>query len=260
MEEKIGVIFYNFGDLSLEEFLNWCMENNCLYVELGRDTIEEYGIENVGRLINKYGIKISQISVKNDFVQSKKEEFEKQIILVEKMCKVIKNLGGNQLRIDGGWPKKEVPEKEYKKLVFEGIKRAVEIAEREGVYLSLDNHGEITNDYTFQLEIFEKINSDKLGANLDTMNYRWYGYPVEKLPHIYKAIAPFTFHTHIKDGTGTKKEYKGKVLGEGEIPLKEAIRILKEAGYKGVWCVEYEGEEKENGYKRSVEWLRRNLK
>ena len=259
MEEKIGVIHYNFGELSLEEFLSWCKENSCRYVELQRKDIEENGIDKVERLINKYGIKISQISAGNDFIRSTEEELKNQVKLIEEMCRIVKNLGGNQLRIDGGWPKEEIPEEKYKILVLEGIKRAIEIAEKEDVYLALDNHGRVTNDYIFQLEIFENIGSDKLGANLDTMNYRWYGYSVEKLPEIYKAIAPYTLHTHLKDGTGTGKDYKGKILGDGEIPLKEAIKILKEAGYKGVWCIEYEGEEKEEGYKRCVEWLKKNL-
>ncbi|MCL5408429.1 MAG: sugar phosphate isomerase/epimerase, partial [Candidatus Omnitrophica bacterium] len=165
----------------------------------------------------------------------------------------------NQLRIDGGWVKKTVAEKDYKSLIIKGIKRAVEIAEKEKVYLALDNHGTITNDYQFQIEIFEKIKSKYLGANLDTMNYRWYGYPVEDLLKIYKSIAPYAIHTHIKDGIGVKENYTGKIIGEGEIPVSQVIRILKENNYQGVWCIEYEGKDKDSGYKESTGKLRRLL-
>ncbi|MCM8772774.1 MAG: sugar phosphate isomerase/epimerase [Candidatus Omnitrophica bacterium] len=249
--EKIGVIFYNFSFQKLEDFLNWCAENNVEYAEISREHLKEAEI-----LLLKYNVKISQVTARNDFVQVK-EEFEKQVKMVGELCKEVKNIGCNQLRLDGGWPKEGIDEKDYKKLIFEGIKRVVEFAEKENVYLALDNHGILTNDYEFQLEIFESIKSKYLGANLDTMNYRWYGYPVEKLIEIYKAIAPYTIHTHIKDGTGTRENYTGKVLGEGEIPIISAIKILKENNYNGVLCAEYEGKDKEIGYKKCVEFLKK---
>lgn len=258
--EKIGVIHYNFSFEKIEDFLRWCNENNVEYVELQRRDVWDEKFRDVSKLLEKYNIKISQISCGNDFVQKTKEEFENQIKIVETCCKIIKNLGYNQLRIDGGWPKEGVEESKYKEMILEGIKRAVDIAEKENVYLALDNHGQITNDYKFQLEIFEKVKSKYLGANLDTMNYRWYGYPVEELIEIYKSIAPYALHTHLKDGTGSRENYIGKVFGEGEIPLKEAIKILKDNNYKGVWCVEYEGKDKEIGYKKCVEILREYLK
>ena len=259
---KIGVIHYNISDFTVEQLFSWCKENGVGYVELQRKDVweeDKIKIDEIKSLIEKYGVKISQISCGNDFVQKTEEEFESQIKLVSQMIKIGKEIGVNQLRIDGGWEKEGVEEKDYKKLIMEGIKRVVEIAEKEKVYLALDNHGTLTNDYLFQLEIFESIKSNFLGANLDTMNYRWFGYPVEKLPEIYKAIAPYTIHTHIKDGEGTRENYKGKVLGTGEIPLLEAIKILKDNSYNGVWCVEYEGYEGAEGYKKSVVWLKENL-
>ncbi len=259
--EKIGVIHYNFSFVEIEDFFKWCNENNLEYVELQRKDLWDnfFKIETVSKLLEKYKIKVSQLSCGNDFIQKTKDEFENQVKIVQTCCKIIKELGYNQLRIDGGWPKEDIDELKYKEMILEGIKRVVEIAEKENVFLVLDNHGQITNDYQFQLEVFEKINSKYLGANLDTMNYRWYGYPIEKLIDIYKSIAPYALHTHLKDGTGTRQNYIGKVFGEGEIPIKEAIKILKENKYKGVWCVEYEGKDKEIGYNKCVEILREYL-
>lgn len=252
--EKIGVIFYNFSFQNLEDFFKWCVENGVEYAEI----YNKY-LEDAKRLISRYDVKISQVTAGNDFVQKTKEDFEKQVKMVGELCKKIKDVGCNQIRIDGGWPKEGVESSKYKEMILEGVKRVVEFAERENVYLALDNHGIITNDYQFQIEIFEKVKSKYLGANLDTMNYRWFGYPVEKLTEIYKLIAPYTLHTHLKDGIGTRENYVGKVLGEGEIPVIEAIKILKENNYKGVWCIECEDKNKEIAYKKCVEFLN-NLK
>ncbi|MCM8777551.1 MAG: sugar phosphate isomerase/epimerase [Candidatus Omnitrophica bacterium] len=265
MDKKIGVIKYNISDFSLEELFKWCQENDVEYVELQRKDIwaditkQENNIEEVASLIQKYGIKISQISTGSDFLQKSEDEFKKQIWMVGEMCKMVKDLGFNQLRIDGGWPKEGVDEKNYKDTIIKGVSAVTEIAEKEGVYLALDNHGVVTNNYILLLDVLQTIKSKYLGTNLDTMNYRWYGYKVDELLDIYKKVAPYVLHTHLKDGIGTGEAYKGTVLGEGEIPLKDAIKTLKENGYNGVWCAEYEGKEGANGYKKCVEWLRKNI-
>ena len=262
--EKIGVIKYNVSDFSVEELFQWCNENGAGYVELMRNDVwedvsrKEFRSKEVSALLQKYGIKVSQISCGNDFVQKTEEDFNRQVEIVATMCRIIKDMGFNQLRIDGGWPKESVEEKDYRKLVTDGIKRVAEIAEKECVYLALDNHGRVTNDYLLQLDVFKEVGSKYLGANLDTMNYRWFGYPVEELTKIYRKIAPYALHTHMKDGISEEKyKYDKRVLGEGEIPLVETIKILTEAGYTGPWCVEYEGKDGIEGYKKSVEWLKK---
>ncbi|MCM8820361.1 MAG: sugar phosphate isomerase/epimerase, partial [Candidatus Omnitrophica bacterium] len=231
MDKKIGVINYNISNFSLEELFKWCRENNVEYVELQRKDVwtditkQENNIKEVASLIEKYGIKISQISTGSDFLQKTEDEFKKQVWMVGEMCKIVKDLGFNQLRIDGGWPKEGVEEKNYRYMIIKGVSAVAEIAEKEGVYLALDNHGVVTNNYILLLDILETIKSKYLGTNLDTMNYRWYGYKVDELPDIYKKVAPYVLHTHMKDGTGTRETYKGTVLGEGEIPLIETIKI-----------------------------------
>jgi len=265
MDKKIGVIKYNISDFTMEQLFRWCNENNVEYVELQRSDVweditkSENRIKDVSKLLQKYSIKISQISTGSDFLQKTEDTFQKQVWMVGEMCKMVKDLGFNQLRIDGGWPKEGIEEKDYRELIIKGVSAVVEIAEKEGVYLALDNHGVVTNNYVLLLDVIKTVNSKHLGTNLDTMNYRWYGYKVEELVNIYKKVAPYTFHTHIKDGTGSRETYKGTALGEGEIPLLDAIKILKENGYKGVWCAEYEGKEGADGYKKCVEWLRKNL-
>ncbi|MBN1445675.1 MAG: sugar phosphate isomerase/epimerase [Candidatus Omnitrophica bacterium] len=263
--DKIGVINYNISNFSVEELFGWCGENGVQYVELQRKDVwpdiekPENAVKETAALLQKYGISISQISSGSDFLQKTEEDINKQVRMVGNMCRMIKDLGFNQLRIDGGWPKGGVAEKDYRDLVIKGVSKATEIAEKEGVYLALDNHGTVTNNIAFQTDILKTVKSKHLGANLDTMNYRWYGYKVDELRDIYKEIAPYAFHTHIKDGTGSREEYKGTVLGEGEIPLTGAIKIIKDAGYDGVWCVEYEGKEGADGYKKSVSWLKQAL-
>ena len=49
-------------------------------------------------------------------------------------------------------------------------------------------------------------------------------------------------------------------LGEGEIDISKAVQCLREAGYDGVWCCEYEGRENDGtGQKKCYEYMKANL-
>jgi sugar phosphate isomerase/epimerase len=64
----------------------------------------------------------------------------------------------------------------------------------------------------------------------------------------------------MKDGRGSRENYVGAALGEGEIDLRHAVKCLKDAGYDGVWCAEYEGTEPTDiGYRKCADWLRANV-
>ncbi len=64
----------------------------------------------------------------------------------------------------------------------------------------------------------------------------------------------------MKDGTGSRQNYVGAALGEGEIDLSKAIQCLQGARYQGVWCTEYEGrEDSAVGYRKSYEYLKAHL-
>ncbi|MFA5645234.1 MAG: sugar phosphate isomerase/epimerase family protein [Candidatus Ratteibacteria bacterium] len=264
-----GVIHYNFPDFSLEQFFVFCHEQGVKYVELlaskiiveGEDT--EKNISTFSQFLDRFGIKVSQVTACNDFLQPTEEEWNAQIAKIVEAAKIARTLGAKLLRIDGGWEKPGVEKKDYDRLITEGLKIALEATEPYGVKFALDNHGMVTNDYLYQLDLFSRIDSERLGANLDTMNYRVFGYSVEKLPEIYHAIAPYTFHTHLKDGSGRRKVegYRGAVLGKGEIPLDLVLDELAAVGYEGVLCAEYEGEELKDGigYAQCVEWIKTKL-
>ena len=269
MANTIGAIHYNWPGYDLEGFAQRASEIGFQCCELqigdiwdGESKNGEKTAEQTRRLLEKYGIRISAVAAGNDFLQADPEDLKAQIERYRYVCQIIPHTGTDIVRSDGGWNRNDqVPEDQWDGMMLEAFKRCADFLEDLNVRIALDNHGVSTNDGDWQLSLIQRVGSDRLGVNLDTMNYRWFGHELDKIDHFYKILAPHVFHTHMKDGTGSRQEYRGAALGDGEIHLDYAIEALQQAGYDGVWVAEYEGPETEGGvgYEKCYKWLDQRL-
>ncbi len=269
---KIGVIHYNWPGFDLEGFARRASEIGYEYCELqindiwdGESSDGEKTAEQTREMLARYGMKASAVAAGNDFLQADPADLEAQIQRYRYVCKIIPYAGTDIVRSDGGWNRKgNVPEEHWDAMLLESFKRAADYLEEHQVRCALDNHGRSTNDGDWQLSLIERVGSSRLGVNVDTMNYRWYGHDLATIERFYRILAPHVFHTHMKDGTNDLPfggNYKGAALGEGEIELERAIELFKAAGYDGAWTAEYEGPEAEGGvgYEKCYQWLREHV-
>ena len=264
---KLGIIHYNFPEHSLSEFLRAIKELGYDYSEIMcRDVWPdettgdpEAEAEKLRKEMDEVGVKCSALSLQNDFVLLDRAAIDQQIVRAERVCGLARILGTNVLRTEGGRPKEEVPEARWVEAMAGCLKRMADFIEKEDYYLAVDNHGKVTNDGDLQLRLFGMVGSKRVGANLDTMNYRATGqYDLEIVYKFHRMVAPYTFHTHFKDGVMEDGKYRGTELGCGELDLSIAAKALKEAGYDGVWTVEYEKKDGDRveGARKSIEHLK----
>jgi sugar phosphate isomerase/epimerase len=270
--EGFGLVFYNFPGHTLEQFAAYAAATGFAYCEImvghlwkeadPGDYAEARATE-VGALLRRHGLRPSAVAAGNDFLKGDAAELDRQVERLKRVCRLARLAGTDLVRIDGGWVREGDPSDRevWFQRIVEGLRGVQPFIEAEGYTLALDNHGIVTNDADFQARIFEAVASPRIGANLDTMNYRWAGHDLATVARYYHVIAPYTRHVHVKDGRGSREQYRGTVLGEGEIDLERAIAELRGAGYTGPWCVEYEGprEQAEEGYRRGLAWLAAHL-
>ena len=57
---------------------------------------------------------------------------------------------------------------------------------------------------------------------------------------VYEKLKPYIRHTHIKDAKKTDGDIHYKLLGEGDVPIFEAIDILQKNHYAGYYSFEWE--------------------
>jgi len=266
---KLGVIHYPFPKLTLSEFLSYAAKTGFGYVELQIGDVwkeadassnPEANAARIKREMDILRIKASALSAGNDFVLLEEEAVTRQVERMKRIMGLAQIVGASCIRTEGGSVKDTVPEARWAEAIAGCLERLVPAAEKTKVGLAVDNHGYVTNAAGVLSEVFRRVGCPLIGSNLDTFNWRWFGHDLDTVKRQWDAVIPRTLHTHLKDGVGARAEYQGKALGDGELDLGYAVAGLKKAGYKGVWCAEYEGSEgSEVGYAKCLEWMKKNI-
>ena len=266
---KIGINTYSLGFIKdMEARLKKAAELGFEVIEFRPDDLGLSGkLESVKAdaqkakdVLRKCGIAPGDVACDADFVQPEKAKFDHWVYWGEYCAALSKELGLTVVKYFAGEPKPGLTDDQIVDYMIRGSMELARIAEKYGQVFAEENHGRFTNRPEVQLQIIKAVASNRIGVCIDSSNYRWFGHPLADVHRIFKQMAPFTFHTHVKDGNGSAGPmagYKATALGEGEIDVKLLLTELKAAGYKGDLVHEYEGPDGEAGVKRSLAFLKK---
>jgi len=178
---------------------------------------------------------------------------ESNIAWVARAIELADIMGMAAVRIDSAMSKERELDFEARvKLFAEGLGGALERTAGSKVALGIENHGFQGNNLAFQLNVYQTVSSDRLGATMDTGNFYWRGYPLSEVYGILRILAPYAKHTHLKNikYPADKREATREAgweygtyacpLDEGDINNAKVLRLLADAGYDGDICIENE--------------------
>lgn len=120
--------------------------------------------------------------------------------------------------------------------IIAGLRELGDHAKGSGVSVIVESHGEFTNA-PLLLEIIK-------GANHPNVAFLWDAHHTcvsgEKPEETYRQLKAYVRHTHLKDSRADEKGRRYVLLGTGEVPVKETVRVLAKGGYRGYYCLEWE--------------------
>lgn len=137
--------------------------------------------------------------------------------------------------------------------IAEAARQVTAYAQTLGIKTCSENHGYIAQDSYRVEQLFNAVNHDNYGLLVDIGNFIC----VDEDPALaVSRVAPYAVHVHLKDmlyrsaptGSCTAMTrggnyFCGTVVGEGDVPVKQCLRIIKATGYDGFISLEYEGAE-----------------
>lgn len=193
---------------------------------------EESFLMPLRRMAYINGVEIYSISVRTNLCQPEAPKRQEQVREIMKWVDVASKLGAGHIRIFGGNVPKGHTEDEAAGWCVDVLTRASDYAGKHGVILGLENHGGITDYATRIVEIVSRVNSDFVGINLDTGNFKENPIPQIEMCMPYAVAAQYKT---LMAADNSKERVKSD--------WDRLTALFAKSGYKGYLALEYEDRE-----------------
>ena len=206
---------------------------------------------------DKYGMDINAYTIGATMYHDDPADSAKEIERLKGQLLVAKELGVSVMRHDVCYKLGKTGNSRSFDLMLPtiaaNIRELTEYAATLGIKTCTENHGYIAQDSDRMERLFNAVNHDNFGLLVDMGNFACVD---ENSQLAVSRVAPYAVHAHAKDmhlksGIHTKPDgwattrggnyFKGAIIGEGDIPVKRCLKVLKRAEYDGYLSIEYEG-------------------
>lgn len=210
--------------------------------------------EEIGEVLTalkSYNLQVSAYDITNNFVKEAVEERAEEVAKVLHGIQVAKKLGTTIVRVFCGDIQGDLTYENGSAWIIEGLKKCAEIAEKEGIYLAIENHGLLAGKSKQVSEIIKAVNSPFVKSTFDTGNFLLVH---EKPTEAFEQLKDEIVHVHFKDfrekveneslrGFRSTEgvELIGVIPGDGKVDLAYIVNGLKNSNYDGWLSIEYEG-------------------
>lgn len=122
------------------------------------------------------------------------------------------------------------------KVLSFNLSEIADYAKSKGVMPLIETNGFFAKTRVLAALLGE-LGHDNIGVLWDIHHpYRFFG---ERPCYTVKHIGKYIKHVHVKDSVSDGKNVRYKMLGEGDVPVKDAIKELRAIGYEGFYSLEW---------------------
>ncbi len=164
-----------------------------------------------------------------------KEEVETQMEIGREYIDLAESLGVPFIRVLGDETPQPICDIDVD-FVAENLSALADYADGKNVCVLLETNG-VFSDSSLTAEIMAYIKKPQAGVLWDV--HHPYRYCLEDPQITYKNIKPYLHYLHMKDSVMAKGRTVYKMMGEGDVPNRTVLQILKEDGYDGYVALEW---------------------
>jgi len=193
-----------------------------------------------------HGITISGTAIGNNFTVGAGPKLENEIAEAIRWIDRASLLGAPHIRFFAGTGNQLAEDPRRLDEACDAIHRCAERAAEKGIFLGIENHGNLTSDQ--MLQIMDRVKSPWVGINLDTGNF------LSEDPYAdLEKCAPYAVNVQVKVNM---KHPDGKHY---PADMNRIAQILKAANYQGFVILEYEDEAPYEKIPEAIDVLRKAL-
>ncbi|KRG15452.1 sugar phosphate isomerase/epimerase family protein [Lederbergia galactosidilytica] len=284
---KIGLSTYSLlkaikaGEMDVLDVVQWIADNGGKHME-----IVPYGFTLVDNLeladavrdkAKEVGIELSNYSMPANFVQETEEEFEQEVARIKEHVDLLHRMGIKHMRHDVTaftLPPEKITIEWFEKnlhLMVEGSRQIADYAAQYGITTTIENHGQCVQHSDRVQRVLLEVDRPNFKTTLDIGNFLC----VDEDPIVgVKKNLPFASLVHFKDFyirpfdehpgggewfTSANGNYlRGSIVGQGDVNIRQIVKLIKDSGYDGNITLEFEGmEECREASKIGMENIRR---
>ncbi|MCX6590452.1 MAG: sugar phosphate isomerase/epimerase [Acidobacteria bacterium] len=182
------------------------------------------------RAAYKTGIEIYSISIRTVLTKPAGPERDAAAAELRNWIDVAAKLGAGHIRVFGGAVPAGATEDDAANWVAEMLGPAGDYAGKHGVILGLENHGGVTDKADNIVKIVKKVDSQWVGVNLDTANFK------TRIYQQIEQIAPYAVNVQVK---AMVKDEAGPAPSDWD----RVAKMLTANNYRGYLALEYEEKE-----------------
>lgn len=284
---KVGLSTYSLvrlirgGEMTPTEAIRWIADNGGEHVEIvpfGFDLVgNDELVEDMRKTAEDVGIELSNYAILANLIQYDEDIYEEEIDRVCTHVDIANKLGVKLMRHDVSAFSREPEEnvisnfrRDFPKMV-EACTIIADYADQYGITTTVENHGFYVNGSDRVQALIEAVDRPNFKSTLDVGNFLC----VDEDPLVgIKKNLPYTVMVHFKDfyvrpahrdpgkGAWFRSNHgnylRGAIVGQGDIDVWQAMKMIKDAGYDGYISIEFEGmEDCKEGSKIGMDNVRR---
>ncbi len=239
---KISFMTFVAPEWSLEEHLTAAIRYGYDAIEPRCEADHAHGVEldttkkeraAIKQQFGDCGVELTTIATSRRYALDSDHEMQETIDLTKQYCDLCADLGATNIRVFGGVTPEGMDFVDAKMIVADALRECGEHAAGCGVYLCLETH----DAYSLSSDAVETVrvaDHPNVAINWDIMHPYRNGETIETAFH---NVKDYVRHCHIHDGTrpeeGGAAGWELALMGEGDIPHDEAIRLLATINYEG---------------------------
>jgi sugar phosphate isomerase/epimerase len=187
------------------------------------------------RQVAAHALQISDLGCSSEMHTAEPAERAKQLADARRFIDLASALEVPYVRVFGNQIRG--PREEVLARVVDGLHQLGEYGVPKGVTVILESHGEFVDSPTLK-EVLTKADSKNVALLWDAHHTFVDGH--EQPEHTVAELGPWIRHTHLKDSVPDGKGRKYVLTGTGDVPVERQVMALRNIGYRGYYCFEWE--------------------
>lgn len=189
------------------------------------------------KLMKEKGLRFINLGASTNLHFAEGAEREKNLAEARRFIDLAQQINCPYVRVFPNVFPKDQHKETTMNLIAKGLSDLGNYAKNKKVMVLMETHGEVVKMDDIE-KIMQLASNGNVGLVWDVANM--WSVTKESPVEVYKKLKKYIRHTHIKDSKVVDGKGQYTLLGQGEVPIFEAIDALSKGGYNGYYSFEWE--------------------